>query len=1246
MIVQKPPLEDAIRRAAALRPRSLGREIHETVGQMLGSFRETDYRQTVDELRRQGVLVVGDQVALASPGELHQATLELLQHHRPLLEKQVSGWGWNYDPNGPRLKMYLDLPLKAADMPQHDRFWACRYWAPPWDADFFFGRRLSNQALLLPALRPALWSEGVWEDRFELLWDFLDSQTVKEMSLELALARGHWQRAQALIDSSARRKGYGEVLQFLQGDVSEAYTGLLKRIARRKPDQPALETFVAFFARLAALRMNDLETLADPRLGTSLPRLDRFFSTLARYLKGAEVTFPAWPSAGAGLEWCLLWCLRDCLPFQLQPRPECVARLRASGLHAWLDQLDDPRHPWGARVRRQESWRVWLEAVHQRGRAGKPEPDRQPGHLVWEVTSRGLQAWFQGLHEDPLEVPLHTLIRKPPDYLSELDHKVIARIDRRQWSQEVIIGSVTEAVRALIGHPHVIYQGRPARLLEIPQRLYLQRTAQGYRVELKPPFGKDTPYRLRALPDGVLEICFPSRWASELQPLLEEGHEIPVGAEEEMRQALAPWLDKFEVDYAPGVTPLAEVVRDGQLVARLQPIRSGLRLSWAWKLPDQGPAFPLLRGPRREALHWHGRLLQVERNFARERKSLEELLARQPELPDQETVYTELEEALDLLRLLQEAEVACEWPEGKAWKLRPRVDCQGFNIRVSSESDWFDVQGQLRVDESLVLELGRTLHLLREFPGRYVRLEGHDYVEIGDELRRQIGALDQLLEEQRGELRLSPLAVPSLDELDLSMQTDDDFARALERFAAAAHYRAPLPVTLTAELRDYQLEGFQWLAQRAQAGVGACLADDMGLGKTVQALALFLHTRPQGPHLVVCPTSVVANWRDQMLQFAPSLRPRLYEGKDRGDLLEDLQVGDVLITSYRILLQDQSRLGQVPWNVALLDEAQFIKNSQSKTARASYALRARLRVATTGTPIENRLTELWSLFRFLNPALLGSQASFRKRFDTNLAFALNASQRRLKRLVAPFLLRRTKSQVLSELPPRTEIALQIELSVQERALYEQLRRQAEEGLEKQGQRFELLAHLTRMRQACCHPRLILDQPGLTSSKLKAFLELFRDLQAGRHRCLVFSQFTRLLDLLEAELRGQKISYLRLDGSTPALDRRQRVDAFQQGQGELFLISLKAGGTGLNLTGADYVVHLDPWWNPAAEDQASDRAHRIGQQRPVTIYRLIARDTIEEKVVRLHGHKRKLAHDVLQGREQAVDLQQLRQLLTS
>jgi len=340
------------------------------------------------------------------------------------------------------------------------------------------------------------------------------------------------------------------------------------------------------------------------------------------------------------------------------------------------------------------------------------------------------------------------------------------------------------------------------------------------------------------------------------------------------------------------------------------------------------------------------------------------------------------------------------------------------------------------------------------------------------------------------------------------------------------------------------------------------------------------------------------------------------------------------------------------WQMVVLDEAQAIKNAETRRAQVIHGLQAGFRLALTGTPVENDLDELWSLFSFVTPGLLGSREKFQKRFAGPIERDRDTGARAaLKALLRPFLLRRTKAAVLSELPPRTEQTILVEMEPDERAFYEALRQKALAAIAAldapDGRRkIHILAELMRLRRACCNPALIDPQVAIPSGKLAALLELVEELRANRHKALVLSQFTGHLDLVRAALDERGITYAYLDGSTPASERERRVASFQDGEAELFLISLRAGGTGLNLTAADYVVHLDPWWNPAVEDQASDRAHRIGQTRPVTIYRLVMSDSIEQRIVELHRAKRELAAELLEGADTAGRLteQQLLELI--
>jgi SNF2 family DNA or RNA helicase len=536
---------------------------------------------------------------------------------------------------------------------------------------------------------------------------------------------------------------------------------------------------------------------------------------------------------------------------------------------------------------------------------------------------------------------------------------------------------------------------------------------------------------------------------------------------------------------------------------------------------------------------------------------------------------------------------------------------------------------------------------LERAPGRFVALDDGRFIALTQQLQTQLALLANVSEAHGGVRRVNKFGAPALDKaLDDAgdLQVDAAWKHHAARIRKAAAFSPQVPPALQAELRDYQVDGFVWLSRLAHWGAGACLADDMGLGKTVQAIAVMLERAPSGPILVVAPTSVCPNWVSEIVRFAPTLKPQRFAAvTDRAALVAELGSQDVLICSYGLLHQESELLASKEWSMLVLDEAQAIKNAQTKRARASIEISAGFRLALTGTPIENYLEELWSLMNFLNPGLLGSREAFQKRFAIPIERDRDANARQaLRTLVRPFLLRRTKAAVLSELPPRTEQVISVEMGEAERVFYEALRKRALETIDalevaKGKRKIHILAEITRLRRACCNPALIDPGIGVPSAKLEAVMDLVDELLRNRHRALVFSQFTGHLALIRAALDARGIAYEYLDGSTPSAERERRVVAFQAGGGPLFLISLRAGGTGLNLTAADYVLHLDPWWNPAVEDQASDRAHRIGQERPVTIYRLIMQDSIEEKILRLHHDKRDLANDLLKGSETTARL---------
>ena len=437
---------------------------------------------------------------------------------------------------------------------------------------------------------------------------------------------------------------------------------------------------------------------------------------------------------------------------------------------------------------------------------------------------------------------------------------------------------------------------------------------------------------------------------------------------------------------------------------------------------------------------------------------------------------------------------------------------------------------------------------------------------------------------------------------------------------------------LRERLRPYQIEGALWLLKNARNSSAGLLADEMGLGKTIQALAT-MEALP-GPHLVVCPSSLVWNWSREASVFCPNLRVLTIEGPERAERFPKIPDHDLIITSYALLRRDAEHYKAFVFSTTILDEAQHIKNPSSQNARAACAIRSKSRFILTGTPLENSIRDLWSLFDFLLPGYLGTRKDFQERYEKPLAAGESAGVwPRLLRRVRPWMLRRRKSEILKELPAKIEQIVQVELSPDQKAAYTQLQiaaRAEVDAMRESGgaARMKVLTALLRLRQACCDLRLLNGDSEAPSAKLEALLELLGEAVDGGHRTLVFSQFTSMLDLIVPALDEAGISWCRLDGSTK--DRGAMVERFQSDASiSVFLISLKAGGAGLNLTGADTVIHFDPWWNPALEAQATDRAHRIGQEKVVTSIKLIARDTVEQRVLEMQAQKRMLSTELLE-----------------
>ncbi len=565
-------------------------------------------------------------------------------------------------------------------------------------------------------------------------------------------------------------------------------------------------------------------------------------------------------------------------------------------------------------------------------------------------------------------------------------------------------------------------------------------------------------------------------------------------------------------------------------------------------------------------------------------------------------------------------------------------------MRVSSGVDWLSLDmtftsGDVVVDAD-------ELRACLEHGRRLVKLGDGTYAPVDPESVSEVLVRMAEIYATSGQEKKLPLSqagrVQDLLKLVANARVSTSARSLFEKLADVTEVPSVAkPRTLKATLRPYQKQGYSWLVFLHEIDSGGILADDMGLGKTIQTIALLLWAKARDKrklNLVVAPTSVVPNWEREIAKFGPGMKTVVWQGPGRHDLKDQLDKADVMITSYALLRRDEELLQSLDLRYVILDEAQHIKNPMSHTARAAKKLRSERRLALTGTPIENRLSEIWSIFDFVSPGLLGDLKSFEEKIARPIDRGDEQAQRRLRTTIHPFVLRRLKSEVARDLPEKIEQEMIVPLAETQTALYKQIlaetRKSVMSEVEKQGvakAQIQILAALTRLRQVACDPRLMkLEQQEFgpeESGKLGALREIVAEAVAGKHRVLVFSQFVSMLTLIREALDEDGVRYEYLDGATK--DRQSKVDAFNQdGAVPVFLISLKAGGTGLNLTGADTVIHFDPWWNPAVEDQATDRAHRIGQTKVVTVYRLIARGTVEEKILQLSSKKRALVSNVL------------------
>lgn len=922
-------------------------------------------------------------------------------------------------------------------------------------------------------------------------------------------------------------------------------------------------------------------------------------------------------------------------------------------------------------LQRQEAWQHALSALSQLkpASAQATTTGKKTSRLAWllnphsyssKLEPREQKLGTKGVWSKGRPVALKRLLEEGDsmDFLCEQDRQAISMIQANQsyYSSADYELPLGVGLPRLIGHPALFWHDAPDVPVDLQAghaSLHLETRNGQIHLHLEPQgiATADTYYLHPQTPTRLLIYSVNSD-LRHIAKIIGDGLNVPPSGKAQLLEAvsaIAPLLP-IHSDLPELAVHLEQEPADTRLYAHLLPLAEGLRLQLLVRPLAESSWFRPGHGAQNVLGERDGKPLQVSRDLAGERRALQQVLDACPGLANANSDGQEwqLDQPQDALQVLGELHAVdgnllhCVWPEGERMRIKGRLKPDALKLGLRKQGDWFVLQGEVAFDDGKVLQLRQLLELLKASPGRFLKLDERDWLALDDTLRKRLEELARVADRVTDQgLRLSPLTTPLLAGLAAEVgefKADKSWQAHVEKLESLRDYQPRLPRTLQADLRAYQHEGFVWLARLAEWGVGACLADDMGLGKTVQLLALLLQRAAGGAQLVVAPTSVTLNWQAEARRFAPHLKLHLYQ---QARNLADLGPGDVVITSYGLLQQDSEAFAASHWHSIVLDEAQAIKNAQTKRSQAVMALQADFRVIATGTPVENHLGELWNLFRFINPGLLGSQDSFNSRFTTPIEQGDAAARRALKTLIQPFILRRLKSQVLDELPARTEITYKVPLSDEEFHLYEALRQQAVSNVAEMapgtGKSFQILTEITRLRRFCCHPSLVVPESDLPGSKLQAFTAITEELLDNGHKALVFSQYVDQLNIVRKWLDETGIAYQYLDGSVPAKERESRVNAFQAGAGEIFLISLKAGGSGLNLTAADYVIHLDPWWNPAVEDQASDRAYRIGQQRPVTIYRLVAENTIEEQIVALHSRKRDLADSLLEGGEVSAKL---------
>lgn len=914
------------------------------------------------------------------------------------------------------------------------------------------------------------------------------------------------------------------------------------------------------------------------------------------------------------------------------------------------------KQPQLSSIYMKQHWEYVIEKLMKRTVSQGKEVDRTEriGYFMRDIEDDSCEIRMQtilknGSWSAGKAISMPTFLNINEKNLSPSDLNIRNRCRTMYGSHYVPLGFVVDEMKG----DERLYVGRFApytlvKVIEEMPYLMIDRSETGFEVKSN-----------IAIEDVDMNIIITSRSASELHylkmsnevrpyfsQLLELGH-FPLDAEPVLKDFLEGLRGKVEIhtQLIKGGTTLDTVKGTSNITIQMRPQgKEAYMVSIFCRAlsdgniqcaPGEGSSVIIdIQGDHRVC---------VERDMEREKELYTKLREGVGEgLPPEKTFQMDAYDLLPLLDFVRDnnEEYIVEWPEGQKLNIHNRYTASQWSATLKkNKNGWFEMEGTVQLDEKTEITISQLMELVSKSKGRFIRLSEGEYVALSERLRRQLSSLDAIASRSRNKLQMSPFSAALLDSSivngELHLDVDPELKEIRQRILDSSEYKPDVPKQLNATLRPYQMEGYQWIARLNSWGAGALLADDMGLGKTIQTITYLLFKAKEGPALVIAPASVAPNWKTEFEKFAPSLNVSVLNfAQNRSICIANAKAGDVVITTYGLLLSVKTEITKKEWTTICLDEAHVIKNRGAKTSGVAMQLKSQYRIMLTGTPVQNHLGELWNLFQFVNPGLLGSYEDFGRRFITPIEVGKDKErQKELDRIVHPFMLRRTKEKVLNELPEKTEIYQSVELSQEELAVYEVIRKKAEDMLEAEGSEkvsMNTLAEITRLRQAACSAQLIEKTWKGKTSKVEALVEALEPIVESGDAALVFSQFTSFLAIIQKALKKAKIPYLYIDGSVSVKERQALVEKYQSGECPVFLISLKAGGLGLNLTRANYVFHLDPWWNPAIEQQATDRAYRIGQHNAVTVYHLLSANTIEEKIRRMHETKRDLADNILEG----------------